>query len=289
MVHLLDSDDFRAHRKVLDPDDFALTDGEPDPLPRDLVPQEVWDGIMTLPGDVAIRTTSHLGEWVELLYDLWKGWIDSFPRRSILTQAMLDCADDFSAAIFNLVHGYYKQAIGALRNALETMVLACECTLSGAVETWLDWHDGKEIAYSKLLPKLAGNSRFGELEMHVRSLTSGGLFPIDGNNDSPAWTRNLYQRLSNFSHARGNSTNGVLWESTGPVYSEKGMRTTCYLYLETYVLMVVLVKATLKRFQVPDASLHLFTLDHLQIFCPEPFPKICEAYATAVAIHRRRR
>ncbi|MCA3774050.1 MAG: hypothetical protein IN818_03430, partial [Cutibacterium sp.] len=151
MVRLLAFDDFRAHRKVLDSDDFALTDGEPDPPPRDLVSQEVWDGIMTLPDDVVIRTTSHLGEWVELLYDLWGGWINSLPRRSIVTQAMLDCADDFSAALFNLVHGYYKQAIAALRNALETMVLACECTLSGTVETWHEWQDGKEIAFRKIL------------------------------------------------------------------------------------------------------------------------------------------
>ncbi|WP_186275877.1 hypothetical protein [Burkholderia gladioli] len=289
MVRLLASDDFRAHRKVLDSDDFALTDGEPDPPPRDLVSQEVWDGIMTLPDDVVIRTTSHLGKWVELLYDLWGGWANSLPRRSIVTQAMLDCADDFSAALFNLVHGYYKQAIAALRNALETMVLACECTLSGTVETWHEWQNGKEIAFRKILPKLAANSKFFELEVRVRSLTRGGLFPDAGNIDGPAWTRNLYQRLSNFSHARGNSTNGALWESTGPVYSEKGMRTACYLYLETYVLLVVLVKATLRRFRVPDASLHLFTMEHLQVFCPEPFPQVCEAYATAVAIRRRRR
>lgn len=289
MVRRLDLGDFRAHRKVLEPDDFASFDGETDPPPSDLISEEAWDGIMTLPDDVAIRTTSHLGEWVALLHDLWADWIYSFPRRSIITDAMLDCADDFSAALFNLVHGYYKQAIGALRNALETMVLACECTLSRANDKWKEWQEGKEMTFRKILPKLAASARFVKLEAHVRSLTGGGLFPEAENNEGIAWARNLYQRLSNFSHARGNLTNSVLWESTGPVYSEKGMRTACYLYLETYVLLVLLLKATMGRFRVPRASVHLFTQDSLRTFCPEPFARICDAYATAIAIRGRRR
>ncbi|HDV8349631.1 TPA: hypothetical protein RKT01_001381 [Burkholderia vietnamiensis] len=282
MVRPLDSDDFRARRKVLEPDDFASSDGEPDPPPSDLISEEAWDGIMTLPDDVAIRTTSHLGEWVELLHDLWAGWVESFPRRSIITDAMLDCADDFSAALFNLLHGFYKQAIGALRNALEATVLACECTLSRSADTWLAWQGGKEIAFRKTLPKLAATAKFTALEAHVRSIAGGGLFPEAENKDGVAWARNLYQRLSDFSHARGDSTNGVLWQSNGPIYSEQGMRASCHLYLETYVLLVLVLKATSRRFQVPSASRILFAPSSLEKFCPEPFPRVCEAYATAI-------
>ncbi|WP_322092866.1 hypothetical protein [Paraburkholderia bannensis] len=282
MVHPLDSADFRAHRKVLEPDDFASHDGEPDSPPSDLISEETWDGIMTLPDDVAIRTTSHVGEWVALLYDLWKEWIDSFPRRSMITDAMLDCADDLSAALFNLVHGYYKQAIGALRNALETTVLACMCTLSGSTDTWLAWQNGKEIGFRATMSTLAATAKFTELESRVRSLTGGGLFPEAENNAGIAWVRNLYQRLSSFSHARGDSTNGVLWQSNGPVYSEQGMRTSCYLYLETYTLLVLLLKITWRRFRVPGAARHLFAPSNLEVFCPDPFPRICEAYMTAI-------
>ncbi|MBR8316937.1 hypothetical protein KDW36_27580 [Burkholderia dolosa] len=282
MVRLLGSCDFRARRKVLEPDDFASTSGELDQPPTDLISQEAWDGIMTLPDDVAIRTTSHLGEWVELLHELWAGWVDSFPRRSIITDAMLDCADDFAAALFNLLHGFYKQAIGALRNALEATVLACECTLSRSPDTWRAWQDGKEIAFRKTLPKLAATAKFTELEAHVRSITGGGVFPEPGNKDGVAWARNLYQRLSSFSHARGDSTNGVLWQSNGPIYSEHGMRVSCHLYLETYVLLVLLLKATWRRFRVPTASRVLFVPSSLNQFCQEPFQRVCEAYATAI-------
>jgi hypothetical protein len=54
MARNMDLDDFRAIRRVLEPDDFAVTDGKPDSPPTDLIGQEAWDHIMTLPGHVAI-------------------------------------------------------------------------------------------------------------------------------------------------------------------------------------------------------------------------------------------
>ena len=59
MVRKLNATDFRARRMVLEPDDFALTDSEPEPAPTDLVDPTVWHGIMDIADDVAIRTTSH--------------------------------------------------------------------------------------------------------------------------------------------------------------------------------------------------------------------------------------
>jgi hypothetical protein len=60
MVCKLDANDFRAARYVLEPDDFALSDG-PDRPPTDLIDETAWRGIMDLPSDVAIRTTSYQG------------------------------------------------------------------------------------------------------------------------------------------------------------------------------------------------------------------------------------
>ena len=36
---------------------------------------------------------------------------------------MAEAGDDFEAALFNLLHGFYKQAIAALRSAIEVMTL----------------------------------------------------------------------------------------------------------------------------------------------------------------------
>jgi hypothetical protein len=52
-------------------------------------------------------------------------WIDSLAsRRDPVQDAILDVADEFHAATYNSLHGYYRQAFGCLRNGLETMAIA---------------------------------------------------------------------------------------------------------------------------------------------------------------------
>jgi hypothetical protein len=88
----LTTDDFRAVRIVLEPDDFALTNGEPD-IPDDLVDRETWNGIMVLPDDVAIRTSNHKGGWLKELYHqqaLWTEYaVGDSESSDLLFEAML--------------------------------------------------------------------------------------------------------------------------------------------------------------------------------------------------------
>ena len=46
-MHKLQENDFRAFRTVLDPDDFALSDGQPD-VATDLIDEDTWDEITHL-------------------------------------------------------------------------------------------------------------------------------------------------------------------------------------------------------------------------------------------------
>lgn len=281
MVRLLDPGDFRARRKILEPDDFALSDGAPDPSPTDLISEAAWDGIMTLPDDVAIRTTSHQGERIGLLHELWAGWIEVIPRRSIVADAMIYVADDFAAAIFNLVHGFYKQAINSLRSALEVTVLASDCALSQSLQRWREWENGADIRYADACKKLASNTRILLLEKDVRAETGGGILPDAGGNGI-AWARNLYSRLSRFTHARGDSANSFLWESNGPIYSAEGMRVSYHLYLETYALLMILLKIAQNDVSTPPKAAVLFAPESIAIYCPEPFPAVCSAYSDAL-------
>jgi hypothetical protein len=73
MVRSLETSDFRAVRRTLEPDDYALNDGEPDPPPNDLISKDTWAGIMDLPDSVAIYTTGFQGSRIELLNELWSG------------------------------------------------------------------------------------------------------------------------------------------------------------------------------------------------------------------------
>src|SRR5208283_3299862 len=56
----LPSSDFRAIRIVLERDDFAYAPG-PELPPSDLVDENTWRGITTLPDDVSIRASNHYG------------------------------------------------------------------------------------------------------------------------------------------------------------------------------------------------------------------------------------
>ena len=153
---------------------------------------------MTLPGDVAIRTTSFQGARVALMYDLWSGWVEALPPQGILAGGMLDSADDFKAALFNLVHGFYKQSIASLRNALETMVFACECELRGDSDGWSAWQQGEELKFTETFERLRTRSKLGILEDKARQATEASIFPLSQKDKGNAWARNLYQRLGKF-------------------------------------------------------------------------------------------
>lgn len=291
MVRKLDPDDFRAHRKVLEPDDFALGSDEPDPPPTDLIDEETWGGIMDLPDDVAIRTTSHQGQRVALLHELWSDWVEVMPPNGILLEATFDVADDFSASLFNLTHGFYKQAIASLRNALEVMVVACDCELGNASGRWRKWQEGKEVSFKESREKLSKRTTIVPRETSVIARIGSGLIT-----DSPessqskackSWAQSLYGRLSNFSHSGGNSSNSFLWDSNGPVYSAEGMRASYRCYLETYAILVLLLSVARPSFTIPKSSRILFEDESYSHYLEEPFVSVCKEYAKTLHFGRK--
>ena len=105
MTKNIDLADFRAIRRVLEPDDFALTNGKPDPPPTDLIDRE----IMTLPGHVAITTTSYQGSRISLMNDLSSEWVFAMPLNGITGQAMGVISDNLTSSIFNTVQGITRR------------------------------------------------------------------------------------------------------------------------------------------------------------------------------------
>jgi hypothetical protein len=233
LVSKLNPQDFRAHRLVLDPCDFALGDDEPDQEPTDLISQDVWEHITTLPGDVAIRTSSHQSTRIAHLYELQLGWLQSMPATGALSGAMLEASDNFDAATFNLLHGYYRQAIGGLRDAVEVVTLGCVCEIDADTEAWAHWETGDAAKFKIVCDRLQRLPTVEALEKEARSRASTSLYAGDDGNGRNAWARSLYQRLSSFSHSRGDTTNAHLWESNGPVYSAAGLRQSYHAFLET--------------------------------------------------------
>lgn len=82
--------DFRAVRRVLEPHVFAS--GGNNVPPTDLINWEVWDGIMHLPDDVAIRISNHHGTHLKLLYSLWEIGSRQSVSRTILMNYSTACS-----------------------------------------------------------------------------------------------------------------------------------------------------------------------------------------------------
>jgi hypothetical protein len=279
MVRALDLSDFRAIRKVLEPHDFALGSDEPDPPPRDLIDQDVWDGFMTLPTDVAIRTTSHQGDRVGLLYELWAAWIESLPEQGIVSEGMLEATDDFDAVLFNLVHGFYKQSLFCLRSALETMTYACSCHLRSRPDEWKSWQHGAEVRFADTIKQIGSATAVSVHDARARAAAGASMFPDPSDLAKPnIWTRDLYRRLSGYAHARGDTTNSSIWKSTGPIYSAEGMRISYQTYLETYALLMLLIELCQPSFRIPDAAQILFKAESIARYLTDPFGAVCAAY-----------
>jgi hypothetical protein len=84
------------------PDEIFLLPGGKRPSPTDLVSEEVWHGIMHLPDDVAITTSSHHGTQLDALYTLWGDWLTAIgDEKDELFGAMLDAADCFQSSTFD--------------------------------------------------------------------------------------------------------------------------------------------------------------------------------------------
>jgi hypothetical protein len=276
MVSKLNPDDFRSCRLILDPDDFALGDDGPDPPPSDLIPRKVWEGIMTLPGDVAIRTTNHQGARAAMLYRLHVAWMGAIPAEGVVAEAMLEAGDDFEAALFNLLHGFYKQAISSLRSAIELMMLGCTSEIAMNTETWTAWENGEEIKIKEVFDKVQRVPVIRAFEDEVRRITGTSLFAGDNGSGRNAWARSLYRRLSSYSHTRGITTNSYFWQSNGPVYSTEGLRVSYQSLLETYAFLLLIGRIACPGLRMPNGARVIYERDSLGQFLELSFRVLCE-------------
>src|ERR1700679_3580435 len=143
MTNPLQPDDFRVTRSMLPPEAFAISDGMDIP-PTDLVPEEVWDGIMHLPDDVALRISGHDGLRLRLLYSLWGDWVEAIglERNDEIFDAMLDAAGCLQSSNFNFLHGFYRTALADLRTAFELTMIGAFGQLYPDDSDYRDWKEG---------------------------------------------------------------------------------------------------------------------------------------------------
>ncbi len=279
----LETDDFRVVRIVLEPDDFAVSSSKPD-VPTDPIDAETWHGIVDLPDDVSIRTSNHQGAILKELYVLQSTWTHHAigDEQNMLFEVLLYSIDELDAALFNALHGFYRQSIGCLRNLIELVMLGVYCQLAQDVACYVQWQAGQhENSFGECCTRLLKLVPVEELNRFLRSAVGDTLLDRKNTPQSGGWARRLYAELCEYSHSRPNATNVGLWHSNGPIYVPKAFMITASLYVETLAFCYLLIKIARPSLTLPEVveeqlasykkeeSMQVASLSYQQLFFPQ--------------------
>jgi len=253
-------DDFRAVRIVLEPDDYALGPRKPD-LPTDLIDEETWRHIMILPDEVSVRTSDHHGKLLRELNELDSRWVEYAvgDDEDLLHEVLIYMMDEFDAILYNALHGYYRQAIGCLRNVLELVTYGTLWQITNNVTEFKQWNEvQKEMRFGESCDKLSRIDRVQGLEAHLHVTLNDSLFDQKNKTSDGGWARRLYSELCQYSHSRPNYTNAGLWNSNGPLYVARSFKITYSLYYDITALSYLLIKLARPDFTLPEEITKLF-------------------------------
>jgi hypothetical protein len=252
-------DDFRAVRYMLEPEDFALGPDIEFP-PEDLIDREIWHNLMDLPDDVLIRTTNDNGRIIKQLYKLTQEWSEAIGEENdYLSDVMVETIDEFDAAIFNLLHGFYRQAIGTLRNALELITIGAYLQVNKKTSESEQWNTGKiEIPFGNACSGLSSSIAIKPLNTYLHATLGESLFDQKTPTKTGGWARRLYSELSNYSHSKPTYANADMWASNGPIYQRKTFQMTTNLIIQTFAFCFILVKIYRPAYSLPETCKQLY-------------------------------
>lgn len=255
MPRRLPERDFRSIRYVMLPRDFALGSGR-EPKPTDLVDRETWKGITLLPDDVAVRTSNHNGHLLRILYKLWAGWVESLNQaQDPIDYGIYDASDELQACIYNALCGYYRQAVGCIRNAIEQFSICSYLQSTNRNTEFEAWQSGKlELSFGNACDGLIRQATVKVLTRNLEKNVKDSLFRQKSKDHEGGWARRLYSELSNYSHTRPGFTTSDMWQSNGPVYEEQSFRIVCDFFFKASCLGFLFVKIARDSFSIPKSG-----------------------------------
>lgn len=243
MPKKMEISDFRAVRTVLEAADFAYAPGPPQRPIKDLVDHPTWEDIQTLPETVAVFTSNDHGAKLRLLTDLWGCWVETLQTeivpvsKSAVHRACLVATDEFQAATFNALHGFYRVVADSLRSTVEQMTIATNLELrrnDGESQSWLD--GTQQFLFGTSCDTL--QNRFPATRLKR-------LFQQDGGQNEEGWIRSFHRALSDYSHGRPGFDALEMWEgSNGPIYVKSAFLWCVKMWLFAYATCVILLKLT---------------------------------------------
>jgi hypothetical protein len=245
---------FRTQRQYLADHVFLAVPGGGAP-PSELLDRKTWEGIMDLPTDVLLRTTDYLGHMVNDLDQQGAAWIHATPQpkdSAFMFEPAMDASDEFQAAPFIAMHGWYRQATAGLRNALEAMTCAAALAVRNDSTRYADWRAGMyEPKFGNAVEFLGVDSRLAAVDGQLRR---PGLF-----GRRPAGVaQETYNKLCRYAHSRMAHTNHAIWQSNGPLFIGRAFTQFSMDYCDTIALCWVLLKIGWPQLVLPDAPRPLF-------------------------------
>lgn len=257
MPRLQPISDFRARRRVLLRSDFAYAP-RPAQRPSDMIERSTWNGIVTLSDDVAIRTSNYHGTTLKQLKNLWGAWVECYGTvHDCMFTVMLDAGDDFQAATYTALTGYYRLSIAALRSALELVTIGTWAQVCGKQEEFSDWRAGKTaLSFGQGCDGLIGGTT--QLQTHLRTTVSDSLFDQKGVRSEGGFARRIYSGISNFAHSRPGSADGDLRKSNGPIYVRSAFNHVAWVQFETFALCFALTLLARPKLRMPPEVTDLF-------------------------------
>lgn len=253
MPKLLPLSDFRARREILRPSDFAIGPRK-QVKPTDLITRDDWRQLTILPDDVAVRTSNHNGTQLYHLVGLQAEWLDAVgdDTSEFLYTPILDAANEFEAASFDALHGYYRQALAGLRSACDSVSIAAACQVTQDTTRYSFWRVGTiRLTYGWACDTLGADTKIKLLESHMHAKLHDSIFAQKKGSFSGGWARRCFDNLSEYVHARPRFTNISMWASNGPIYDYMAFSKFVQLFVESTLLCHFLVAIARAQYSLP--------------------------------------
>jgi hypothetical protein len=208
------------------------------PPPNDLIPEDDWENVINLPTDVLLKTTSYNGSWASRLNKLTSDWIAAIPvgnEAPFMSGPSLIAYEEFDAVVFNAVHGYFRQALGCLRNALEVLAAAAGLAVTNETAKYQAWEAGTVEVPMRDARRLLKNSQAG-------GAIDAAVTPKVFGDDNTHWLKRRYKALCAYTHGGPGARNMDFWQSNGPIYIPGAFPVVEAELRETLTLAYLLLK-----------------------------------------------
>jgi hypothetical protein len=237
----LSASDFRAKRLMLEASDFEIAGGKY-PGPTNLIQEDTWKSITSLPDDVSIRTSDKYGPQLEQMWEYWGFWgrvvlavqaLSNHPPESPTAVAACDATDEFQAATYCSLVGFYRVAFSCLRNVLEQMTIGAGLATTTDAKSFADWRNGEDrIGFGWAADTLPNSPEVRALEDYLNASTADSLFA----QTPKGLARRLFVRFSKYTHGAPGFTDADSRNSNGPIFVPETFLSWCVDALKTYAI-----------------------------------------------------